>query len=666
MGSGVGVNRIDNARFSGQLIFSASESFSLTSPSETKIAMRDQNLGGFVKIESNLTGDVKTVDFEVNGDIDTSISSIDGGSAVAAAATYQISIPTSTSAVNFSASVKAGSITPLSKAAVNKALVDAVRSQAPLSSISGNVAAASKQVTTYGFVGSEAVNAAADTVTIKINGASVAVNLANIDGSNTPAITAGHVTTAIMNAVNAAKLGVTATTAVVGGTQQLVLTGATAGTPFTVESFQFNDAANAGSQGSLSLVSTSNAKAFPADGTSLSISFEGNHYTLMMENEEIVVTGGEPGRITAFFDGNNKLQIFGGGTLSGANITVTPDTVVSGNAARATAFGFASKTTRFTSSLVTLANGMSPLNMKFGGTDIAVSLAVDGTVSVAPAAVGLVVRWESATATTGRLVVEYDADSSALSFGKPSDRLGFKVTDHVVSVANDKIKIKANDGAAFKIDADATSIAGATVKLTDMPNEDLLVIFTGAGAQSLGGVFDAAVPQVDVDQVKIKVLNETGTLIEVFDFETGHSIATRTLQNKTATFGDTEFTMQGNAELNDEFIVKKNINGGGDSRNLEKILNLQFADVNGTNSGGFQKVFGTIVAELGETVKSGEIALESAEASRNAAEEAEAEFSGVNLDEEAASLLEFQQAYQASARILSTARELFQSLIEVV
>ena len=119
-------------------------------------------------------------------------------------------------------------------------------------------------------------------------------------------------------------------------------------------------------------------------------------------------------------------------------------------------------------------------------------------------------------------------------------------------------------------------------------------------------------------------------------------------------------------ELNDEFVMKKNSNGGGDSRNLEKILNLQFADVNGSNSGGFQKVFGTIVAELGVTVQSGEIALQSAEASRNAAEEAEAEFSGVNLDEEAASLLEFQQAYQASARILTTARELFQSLMDVI
>jgi hypothetical protein len=180
-----------------------------------KVATQDQNLGGFAKIESNLTGDIKTIDFEVNADIDLSVSSIDGSSAVASMATYQISIPTDTSAVNFSASVKAGSITPLSKAGVNQAIVDELRKQAPLSSVSGNIAAASKQVTTYRFSGSEAIQSSADTVTININGTSVAVDLTNIDGSNTLATTAGHVTTAIMNAVNAAELGVVATTTVV-------------------------------------------------------------------------------------------------------------------------------------------------------------------------------------------------------------------------------------------------------------------------------------------------------------------------------------------------------------------------------------------------------------------------------------------------------------------
>ena len=47
-------------------------------------------------------------------------------------------------------------------------------------------------------------------------------------------------------------------------------------------------------------------------------------------------------------------------------------------------------------------------------------------------------------------------------------------------------------------------------------------------------------------------------------------------------------------------------------------------------------------------------------------EKLKSEFAGVNLAEEAANLLKYQQAYQASARILQTARELFQTLIEVV
>ena len=201
--------------------------------------------------------------------------------------------------------------------------------------------------------------------------------------------------------------------------------------------------------------------------------------------------------------------------------------------------------------------------------------------------------------------------------------------------------------------------------MSNLAHEDLLVIFTGAGARSLGATFDEPVPKVGIDEIKLQFLDD-GSTVELFDLATGHSIATRTLDNKKTTFDNTEFTVLGNAKLNDEFLLKENKNGGGDASNLRKIIDLQFSDVDGANSGGFQRVFGTIVAELGESVRSGEITLASAEAARNAAEEAEAEFSGVNLDEEAAALLEFQQAYQASARILSTARELFRALIEVV
>ena len=40
--------------------------------------------------------------------------------------------------------------------------------------------------------------------------------------------------------------------------------------------------------------------------------------------------------------------------------------------------------------------------------------------------------------------------------------------------------------------------------------------------------------------------------------------------------------------------------------------------------------------------------------------------SGVNLDEEAASLLKYQQAYQAAAQVIATADSLFQTLINAL
>ena len=41
------------------------------------------------------------------------------------------------------------------------------------------------------------------------------------------------------------------------------------------------------------------------------------------------------------------------------------------------------------------------------------------------------------------------------------------------------------------------------------------------------------------------------------------------------------------------------------------------------------------------------------------------EVSGINLDEELANMILFQNAYTASARLITTARELFDTLLEI-
>ncbi|GIS17804.1 MAG: hypothetical protein CM15mP119_2080 [Alphaproteobacteria bacterium] len=122
---------------------------------------------------------------------------------------------------------------------------------------------------------------------------------------------------------------------------------------------------------------------------------------------------------------------------------------------------------------------------------------------------------------------------------------------------------------------------------------------------------------------------------------------------------------RGKTALNDNFIIERTQSGAGDAR-IDSLIAQNQLIGNGVGSGGFFCIFSTIVATVGASVRSNEQALDGAEATKEAAIESEAEFSGVNLDSEAAALIEFQQAYQASARVLSTARELFQTLIDVV
>ena len=96
------------------------------------------------------------------------------------------------------------------------------------------------------------------------------------------------------------------------------------------------------------------------------------------------------------------------------------------------------------------------------------------------------------------------------------------------------------------------------------------------------------------------------------------------------------------------------------------MIDLQLEKFSDKGKGNFQQVFSNTLAKVGSNVQANKMSLTASASNKDSAEGALSEFSGVSLDDEAAHLLEFQQAYQASARLLQTARELFQSLMEVV
>ena len=219
------------------------------------------------------------------------------------------------------------------------------------------------------------------------------------------------------------------------------------------------------------------------------------------------------------------------------------------------------------------------------------------------------------------------------------------------------------------VSASGSSLAKQRYRLSNMPGEDLIILVGSEGARRVSMQYDM-LPEALTEiqrEIDIRVADAAAGTIEMFDVATGTSLATRTLdeeQRVSALEFDIAFT--GILQDNDAFRISDNSDGLGDNRNLDGLLRLQTKNIFGPGSGGFQKVFSTTVAKLGAVVQSGDIAAQAAEALRDASLEAESAYTGVNLDTEAANLIEQQQAYQASARVLATARELFDTLIQVV
>jgi len=124
--------------------------------------------------------------------------------------------------------------------------------------------------------------------------------------------------------------------------------------------------------------------------------------------------------------------------------------------------------------------------------------------------------------------------------------------------------------------------------------------------------------------------------------------------------------ISGAPSTGDTFTVRSNAGATGDNRN---VLALGDALRGGVLEGGTVSVADAVerlTAQVGLQTRTAQVNRD-AEATVNQGDlDARDSVSGVNLDEEAANMLRYQQAYQASAHIISIAGELFDSLLAAV
>ena len=461
-----------------------------------------------------------------------------------------------------------------------------------------------------------------------------------------------------------------------GGVHDLKISANTLGESFSMGAVSFSDPSE--TDAAVSYISSVTAKKMPADGSAVYVDFGTDSYKLEMVDGEVVVSGGEPGRLIAYFDADKRLQLFGGGSLSGQPITVSSDEKYAQNSAAASAFGLTSNMMRFAGQPITPNVNMAPLRFSIDDTDIQASFDASGNLITTPASLpsGLRISFDQEMgASEGRIIITYDSAENNLVFDMPQDSLGIKVADVNLNLEPDGIRVTSRSGDVIDVSATASSLAKQNISFSDLVVEDLLVFVTGSGARTLNAQYQD-ITSADQDMLAarlaekglvVKSVSDNGSQFNVLDGETGHVIASRTLsENRDMEFANYKFIMKGDAKQDDQFIIEQITGATGDARNLELMIKKQSEDLNGVGSGGFSDMFSILVAGVGASVSASTLSRDGAEATKEAAIEAESAFSGVNLDSEAAALIEFQQAYQASARILTTARELFQTLMDVV
>lgn len=134
----------------------------------------------------------------------------------------------------------------------------------------------------------------------------------------------------------------------------------------------------------------------------------------------------------------------------------------------------------------------------------------------------------------------------------------------------------------------------------------------------------------------------------------------------TFTFGGISVAITGTPGNNDTFsITAPNEGGTKDNRNGALLAGLQTKNILNNGKTTFQSGYASMVNMVGNKAREVQIGALAADSAAEQASNAYQSVVGVNLDEEAAELLRYQQAYQAAGKVMQIASQLFDVLVSL-
>ena len=182
--------------------------------------------------------------------------------------------------------------------------------------------------------------------------------------------------------------------------------------------------------------------------------------------------------------------------------------------------------------------------------------------------------------------------------------------------------------------------------------DDFAIFMTGSGSatghvardppQSLRG---SSYPKFDTFEVKFS----TDSVYTITDSATDTVVATRTyIPGDAIEYQGIRIEFNDIPKHGDSFTIEPNAKGMGNNENMLQPINLGKEPI--ISGQTFSAAYRDLVAGTGSRAHLAELSRDAMEVVRDQAQENREAAVGVNLDEEAADLIRFQQAYQAAAQ----------------
>ena len=130
-----------------------------------------------------------------------------------------------------------------------------------------------------------------------------------------------------------------------------------------------------------------------------------------------------------------------------------------------------------------------------------------------------------------------------------------------------------------------------------------------------------------------------------------------------STYLGVDVSLSGVPDTGDRFTLNFNEDAVSDNRNALKLVSVEGQRILNGGSSSLTDAYGTLVETVGITTNAAKINSDAATAVLEQTENLRNSISGVNLDEEAANLIRYEQFFQANAQVITVARNLFDTLL---